>query len=190
MTTLRELCGGKPSQAIKLMCRGLRNSLAHANEFKVDMSTFGTRHPSCLLRNDGDDGVDRCYGCAATCTLLELIDWQDVASFVPFISERSSRLQIDPLDLNEFEMAIDEFRLGSPRGLFNYFECEPPAGFYATIEEYAAEEGLTGEAASLIADDVTFEGTFPAPWTLDMKGWLDELPKVDEYAARLEAAGL
>ena len=43
MKTLKELCDGKPSNAIKAMIEGLRTQ-SKRPDFKIRMSTFGSQH--------------------------------------------------------------------------------------------------------------------------------------------------
>jgi hypothetical protein len=217
MRTMRDICDGKVSTAVKMMCRGLRNSQTR-DDFVVNMDTFGTigSHkalngregsledeaatllsfkspevvPAVLTSNDNET---LCFGCAATCTVLELQGWSS-RSLLGLggnaARSTSSALGASYNDVLRFESAIDDFRLGSPRELFDYFEVlEIPPGFFATIEEYADDKGV--DVTSIDFDPLDcdlFDGS-PAPWSLGSDDWLEQLPQIEAYADRLAAAG-
>lgn len=119
MKTLKELCDGKPSNAIKAMIEGLRTQ-SKRPDFKIRMSTFGSQHPNEKV----------CYGCAATCTLQQLTGINFVAdtgrSMIEDTYTRAEVLKVRHKDLDKFEDAIDEFRLCELDPIFAYFGVEKP----------------------------------------------------------------
>lgn len=109
--TFREMCEGKPSKALRSMIEGLE-AAEKRPDFKIDMGTFGR----------SADGI--CFGCAATCAVQQLTNYE----FTPdnlmgenFLNQ-SEALGCDPVDLIQFETAINGFRTGSPFLLLNYFD--------------------------------------------------------------------
>lgn len=101
-----------PADAIGAMIRGLEKAAAR-EDFHVVMSSFGN--------TDGQV----CYGCAATCTLMEAAQ----VEFTPeTIHERDKAIGegVDWYALRRFENCIDDFRAGDPIGLFKFFGLTTP----------------------------------------------------------------
>lgn len=111
MLTIRYICENKPSKAIMHMVEGLKNAEKIPN-FEIKMTTFGYY--------DYDNNV--CFGCAATCSLMNIFN----KTFTGYsINERENRAIYLGADYNEiciFETAIDKLRMGSPYTLFSYFD--------------------------------------------------------------------
>lgn len=137
-----------PKAAVEAMIRGLRSSESW-DHFALDMSTFG--------RIKGEI----CFGCAATCTLIQLSEKE--LSEVDFkghiINLLSSRHRAQGLgfistdELSDFEDAIDEFRCGHVQYLGDFYGVEMPE-----VDEL---------------------------WYLDTKNWKSELPKIESYLEKL-----
>lgn len=105
MNRLVELAGSKPSGVVAAMVRGLKSS-EHWKDFEVDMSTFGTN-----IRG-------YCFGCAATCAILELAGTHlNLRSY----KIRENIVLIEEKDIWRFEHVIDCLRLGSVLKLFDRF---------------------------------------------------------------------
>jgi hypothetical protein len=148
MRDIRELAP-KPSDAIKAMLDGLAE-LPRGN-FIVDMGTYG--------RADGEI----CYGCAATCAVHKLAGKTPDPSYI-YQAARPYRLDLEPIQLEYFEEAINLFRMGMPWTLFD---------FYGLMDPVVLEE----------------EFTVAQPWMMTNQNWRGHLRFVREYQQRLVAAG-
>ncbi len=108
MSTIRTLCGHNPAIAIKAMIDGLITYKSIKN-FRLDFITFG------IWKN----GV--CSGCAATITLIRLMN----LSFAPYQLgqdfARAGLMSTSLPDLLDFEKAIDMFRRGRFLEIERYF---------------------------------------------------------------------
>ncbi len=100
----------KPSEAIQAMIDGLEASKKWKN-FELNMGTFG----------EAGKSMDLCFGCAATCTVFNMVGKIPVVGAIEQTKIRSKFLNIDYDDLNTFESAIDDVRRGDFRELFEYF---------------------------------------------------------------------
>lgn len=153
MKTFRELCDNKPSRALQAMLDGLE-AMENRSDFVIRMSTFGY----ALL--------NVCYGCAATCAVQQLAGYV----FTPDDYKRdgdttymqSQSIKADTLDLERFEFAINDFRLGSPNRLLNYFEVP-----------------LIAEVKTLMGDD----------FAMSSDNYRNHFPKVREIIEVLKRAG-
>lgn len=114
MKTLKELCDGKPSNAIKAMLIGLKKA-DRRKTFTVDMSVFGE-----ITR----DGI--CCGCAATCTIQELTGHKYKPDELGDIVSRAIAMKAYEFDIQSFEGVMDEFRKGDASDLFKYFGVRQP----------------------------------------------------------------
>ncbi len=97
---------GKPSTAIQAMFDGL-----HAQDdrpgFEIQMTTFGY------------EAAGICYGCAATCTVQQVMG----INFTPEEVERHTNIfkGIESDDVATFEGALDKLRKGEPYKLLELF---------------------------------------------------------------------
>ncbi len=151
MKTLKEHCGGKVSAAIIAMCDGLVEQDKRP-DFAVNMNYFGMRPMS---------RTDLCYGCAATCAAQKLSGVNLTAGHIAVAKWRAQAMHLDEDDLEKFETAIDKFRRGYVRDLFNYFDATP-------LAELSSDE----------------------EWRLTNDSWERQLPEIRQYAAKLERLGL
>lgn len=197
MPTIAELLEHKPSRAISAMIEGLRAAPQRV-DFAVDMDTYGhvggdewpldyeaMRPDQLLVVKKGQ----MCFGCAATCAVFALSGELHNSGFPAAVlgdpDDRASLLSdrfhtdVEETDLHEFENALDNFRRGYPVPLFAYFGVTAPAGFLSTRAECLSANYLSWYA---------LHGT--TGWRLETDDWEEQLPLVEEYAERLEAAGL
>ena len=113
-TTMRALCQGKPSVALKAMCDGLREH-SKRDDFAVRMGTYG----------DAEGNI--CYGCAATCAVQQIAGVRFTPNTVPVdhwhdgFENHAKACGILHADIREFEFAIDNAREGEMERLFSYF---------------------------------------------------------------------
>lgn len=106
-----------------------------------------------------------CFGCAATCAVYQLLDSSpNPLSMCAGILGQASWFGYDYDTLYDFETAINAFRSGKPSHLFRFY------GY--TIEDVPAELWLSQW------------------WLLDTDDWRWQLPSIDRYVEKLEAAGL
>jgi len=101
------------STAVRLMTKGLRNPI----NICVDMATYGEALNTI------------CFGCAATCTIQQLMPRAFEAT--DMINRQCSWSQLgnmDVSDIEEFETAIDMFRKGVPFVLLKYYNVEEKWG--------------------------------------------------------------
>lgn len=110
---MRRLKLTRPADAIVAMIRGLR-AQAERNDFNIDMTSFG--------RADGGT----CFGCAATCTLMEAAHTKFTSDSIGAYISRARHLGVCPFELELFEEAIDSFRAGHPVLLFEFFGLDAP----------------------------------------------------------------
>ena len=200
MTRIADLLEHKPSRAIRAMIEGLRTA-SRRNDFAVDMTTFGYVGDSYLsgspLRPEQQALASEhrlCFGCAATCTIFALSNKLADAAFpaarLGHIGNRASLLgarfgaDVEETDVSTFEDALDDFRSGIPVTLFQYLGVTAPEGFFSTKEEYLQAVQVREFSDWDNADDSA------TGWYLGNNDWEEQLPLVEAYAERLEAAGL
>lgn len=197
MPTIAALLEHKPSRAIRAMIEGLRTA-SYRDDFAVDMDTYGYvsggawpydyASMSPVQLTAAEEG-NLCFGCAATCAVFALSGELHNSDFPAVVlgepDDRASLLSdrfhtdVRETDLHEFENALDNFRRGYPVPLFAYFGVTAPVGFLSTSEECLAKNPEWSDL---------YEGV--AGWHLDTGDWEEQLPLVEAYAERLEAAGL
>jgi len=171
--TIREIVG-KPSVAIAAMLAGLQRADAHEfGDFEIDMSTFGSApYKSQVVY--GDDAKNTCYGCAATCTLMQLFNFTFTPDNIGNAYKRACALNVDGDDLDIFESAMDCYRMGVPLQLFMYF------GVGDRFDEFMTAIGLEGQ-------------TDVAPrlgiW-LKSDTWKIHIPEIEKHISVLESMGL
>jgi len=161
------LRGLRPSEALRAMCRGLEK-MGSKEWFEVDMSVFVGR----------DSRI--CYGCAATCALIEALgesESDDLKDRFLAVNDRfcgwdsMSRAfpELDFEEFKEFEDAMDSARLGNLSRL---------AGFLGIHDE----------------DDYGFmcpePGQGGSDWVVHDRNWQTEIAKVEKFAQELEGRGL
>ncbi len=146
--TFKELCDGKVSNAIYALCDGLVEQDARP-DFEVAMSTFGGA------------ALTLCWGCAATCATQKLAGINLQVDSIRMEHLRARALDVDYRDLQDFEAAVNRFRMGQPRALCDYFGFDEEAPFK------------------------TIEG-----WRLEDDNWQEQLPLLREYADNLAKEGL
>lgn len=202
MTKIADLLEHKPSRAIRAMIEGLRTA-SQRDDFAVDMTTFGYVGRSYLsdeaLRPAQRELAEEhrlCFGCAATCAIFALSDKLADATFpaarLGAINGRANLLSskfnvhVEEGDVSEFEDALDDFRCGIPVTLFQYLGVTAPEGFFSTKEEYI-EAVTRNYPENPMMDDADNSVT---GWYLGNKSWTEELPLIEAYVERLEAAGL
>jgi hypothetical protein len=107
----------KPSDALKAMLRGLEK-MDSRSDFKIDMDTFGL-----VIKTSH---IVACFGCAASCTVLELLEVKDINyALFPRVLGRAEWLDINEQELVKFELAIDAFRTGYPCPLLDFYNVKP-----------------------------------------------------------------
>lgn len=104
---LKETFRGKPSDALEYMCDGLLRQDKREG-FQINMMSFG--HPEGQM----------CFGCAATSTIQEIAGQNLTASNIRF----RQLIGFDPRELREFELVINDARVGWLTPLFGF--CEVP----------------------------------------------------------------
>jgi len=115
-----------PADAIEAMVRGLKRASKWKN-FTIWMSSYGT------------EANGMCYGCAATCTLMEAAHLRFKPGTIVY---REKTLGVDVWELSMFEWTINDFRRGSPKPLFDFFEqpvFENKARWYLKSTNWARE---------------------------------------------------
>lgn len=117
----------KPSDLLKAMVLGLEENSEKEESKKVniDMRMWLVR------RRNAIDNKYRCFGCAATVTLLKLTGadlfadpkgvTQRTITNRPSSNERANMYQVEPDDLGRAEGALEQARLGFVSDLFNYY---------------------------------------------------------------------
>lgn len=172
--TIREIVG-KPSVAIAAMLTGLQRADAHEfGDFEIDMSTFGSApYKSQVLY--GDNAKNTCYGCAATCTLMQLFNFTFTPYNIGNAYKRAVALNVDGEDLDIFEGAMDCYRMGIPLQLFKYFDVADRFDEYMVALGY--EEGQTDVAPHL------------GIW-LRSSDWKKHIPEIEKHISVLESMGL
>lgn len=103
-----------PSNALEAMLDGLEASKNWDN-FRIQMKVYAYKSSES----------DVCYGCAASCTVLNLYGY-NTQFFVDRYSwkDLADTLDCDPEDLKKFEQAIDNVRYCSMYTLGRYFGVE------------------------------------------------------------------
>jgi hypothetical protein len=97
MNKLVRDAGGTASSVIDAMIQGLQNV---PENFEIDMSSYG----------DSSNGV--CYGCAATCTIMQISGNVFTPYEINGIYLRSLATGYSELDVLDFESIIDDLRQG------------------------------------------------------------------------------
>ena len=118
----------KPSDLIQAMITGLKFQDSR-EDFFVDMGSFAGKRPSF-----GDEG-ETCFGCAATCALQQLSGVNLTSKIGGLHSSyiRSSVYKLDPLEVSDFEIAIDALRKG---------DCATIIGLYGVSHRQWPEMNL------------------------------------------------
>ena len=99
----------KPSEVIHAMIEGLIQQ-DKREDFIVDMDDFGYYVG------------DTCFGCAATCATQYIFKKNIPLEKIFKVENRSEYLEVEVQDLDLFEAVVDNFRMGNPKHLFNYFD--------------------------------------------------------------------
>jgi len=149
MESIKELIQSKPSIALQAMVDGLREQ-SKRKDFEIRMSTFG----------HSDNKY--CYGCAATCAIQKIANKNLSRENIIVYGQRAKFLNFDPIELNSFELAIDDARIGYLNRLFNF--C--------------------GTAAAL--NKLSYYGLFE----LSTNDWEEQLPKVELLIKELQTQNL
>ena len=113
--TMKDHCP-TPSSAIRAMTSGLREQ-SKRDDFRVDMMYFG------LSDDDFGAGKGICCGCAATCAIQKATGIDFGTETIGEAELRATAVHIDVIDLEAFEMTIDQFRRGIVRRLLSYYNC-------------------------------------------------------------------
>jgi hypothetical protein len=175
--TIREIVG-KPSVAIAAMLTGLQRADAHEfGDFEIDMSTFGVSlHPTVYepVYKVDYEKPKTCYGCAATCTLMQLFNFTFTPDNIGNSYKRACALNVDGEDLDTFEAAMDCYRMGCPEQLFKYFGVADRFDDFMTAIGW---EGQTDVAPKL------------GIW-LKTGNWKDQIPEIEKHITTLESMGL
>lgn len=107
LTRLELTC---PADAIDAMIRGLRTA-KERKDFQVNMGSYGAR-----------DASNVCFGCAATCAIMEAAHvWFTPDNIHPRES-RASTIGVPRVELQIFEQAMNDFRRGYVSELFAFFD--------------------------------------------------------------------
>jgi hypothetical protein len=141
----------KPSEALEAMIKGLRKYSRRKN-FEVNMSHFG----------GSSEGI--CFGCAATCTVQQIINKDFTPTTIESAAIRSIALDVVKDDLDRFEYAIDNARSGMMGSLFRYFSIN--------INAFDFDTELLDPGFKLGTDN-----------------WTEQLPKVRNYIKKIKALG-
>ena len=152
--TFRQLCKGKISTALQAMIDGLKFQ-SQRKDFRVDMSTFGG------FSNSGDKGSLVCFGCAATCTIQQLLEINFTDSQIGSLSGRSRQTIRDSDDLDRFEEAIDMVGRGDLFYIFDY-----------------------------MGDRDSHELSDDNRWILNTDNWQEQMPLVQDFVDTLKLKGL
>jgi len=105
-----------PSTALTYMLKGL-DKQSKRKDFIVSMSSFGKIVDAYLT------DPPMCVGCAATCTIQQIAN-KDFVGTDRSISNQARRalyLGFDPEELNDFEIAMNDVRLGMISKLLVFF---------------------------------------------------------------------
>lgn len=141
----------KPSQALEAMVKGLLKA-NRRKTFIVDMGTFGSVDTSKRI----------CYGCAATCTLQEICKHRFTNIDIEDWEKRAFALGLNPHEVSEFEIVMDDARRGKLLRLFVFFGFDIPHDCYLRFE---------------------------VDWFLNDMTWKNEISKVRKTIRLLKAAG-
>jgi hypothetical protein len=109
MKTYKELCDGKPSNALAAMIEGLKEFSQKPN-FKIDMGTFG----------EAEEDDEICVGCAACVAVQTLSGVAYGPNQIESSIRRAYASGVDVSDQDEFELAIDDVRTGDFERLEEY----------------------------------------------------------------------
>lgn len=114
MRTMYDLCDGKIWRAVEAMIDGLKTQ-SERPDFVVDMDSFGRVNNHPITREPV------CFGCAATCTVQQLVgvnfDTNNVLQ-----SCHTVKVDVMHLDLVRFECVIEALRNGHLGPIFDYFK--------------------------------------------------------------------
>ena len=145
--------------ALELMCSGLVKQNQRSN-FRIGMQTFG----SVGVSRAGGVRKKICVGCAATCTLQELMGKNFTTKNISKEYYRANYLNVDRTELADFESAIDCARLGSLENLFDF--CGVP------------------EIFNELSDQYEFNSIYEM-WCLENHNWKEQLPVVRRFIKKL-----
>ncbi len=159
----------RPSKALRAMLTGLIKA-SERPTFVIEMSVF-----SEYIKDK-----DICYGCAATCALMELTGDDRIVKSA-FMSTGDSEINITPgrylsnkfstedhddIRATFFESAIDEVRKGDPGSLFRFFH----------MHDFVNRDS-DGYAITL-------------GWYLDSFNWKDHIGQIEATITEWESRGL
>lgn len=148
MKSIKELAP-KPSDALQAMVDGLLNQ-SKRTTFEIDMNGYG--------------GADKiCYGCAATCTIQQLAGKNLIPRDILDCTSRAESLGFDPRELGDFEIAINEARMGQLLHLFIFYNLH-----YKSKEKYK----------------------YDSHFYLEDNDWREQLPQVITLIELLKSKGL
>lgn len=167
--TFRELCDGKVSVALRAMCNGLvRHS--RRKDFRIDMSSYGQRQAA--------ESSSVCFGCAATCTVMEVTGYSFTNGDLPYGGEKTNTqvwnksfrqqaalVDATTRDLRTFEEAINMARQGMLSALVRYMRAS---------REFVDADAYSGHYGFSLRDG----------------NWREQLPAVRKYIRKLEKLGL
>ena len=134
----------KPSRAPQAMCDGLDTALLR-DDFKVNMSTFG------------DPGTpDICFGCAATCTVLQAEGWGEGLDLQARVTRLGDPDMTVDRDTWVFEQVIDYARQGRLDLLSGYMGVRCPVELEVDwdvghVDDYPLERGRILETIAELA---------------------------------------
>jgi len=152
MRKIRDIIS-KPSEALRAMVDGLLEQ-SQREDFLIEMSDWGSATEKV------------CFGCAATCTLQKVAGINLMPGTQRYgvgnLDWRSDQLGLDENDVNHFENAMNDARMGDLETLFEYFDIDV--------------QGL-----GLIRD---YE------WYLHNDNWRKQLPQVEETIQYLISKGV
>lgn len=141
-----------PSAALQAMVDGLREQ-SKREDFQIDMTTFG-KH---------DKGKGIFYGDAATCATQKIFGVNLASGAIYNFNQRAIIYKHEyPVDLHDFEYAINAARVGLMSDLFMYY----------------------GVPTRLLYDNITHP-----QYQLDTHNWEPQLPMVEEYISYIKQQG-
>jgi hypothetical protein len=164
----------KPSDWLQAMIDGLRQAKADPY-YKVDMKSYGHWTSGGELKNP-----EMCFGCAATATLMLMIDTPYMALVKDYgqsVSDSSSYVDLllyavdynSEIDLARTETAIDYARNGTLNPLFRL--CSIPPMNVLQLNNSATAGGWNNR------------------FLMTNKNWEAEIPKVEELITEMKTAG-
>jgi hypothetical protein len=107
MIDIKTLCPTAEA-AVRAMIAGIKAQVLR-KDFYINMNSFGNYHTN---QNGNGEPHILCYGCAATCTMQEIMHRNFTPPEIVGSTNRAMALDVDPSQLSTFEQAVDGMRRG------------------------------------------------------------------------------